>query len=224
LHHALNTAARAALLALTATMLAAPAAAQSPSWVDQKLLEAAKKEGAPVVYGSMNEEEALPYYKIFTDATGIRVSYVRTSDTGVIGRIAVELRAKQNSWDVVMTTPVNRLPDAALAQFDPPEAKALMPQARDPNRRWYGVYANYNSPAYNTKFVKREQLPKTYEDFLKMKEWRGKIAIDNGDTEWLMAMFAHYGEDKGRKLVQDIITTLAPVVTEGHLALARAIG
>ena len=224
MHHALNTAARSALLALTATILAAPAAAQSPSWVDQKLLEAAKKEGAPVVYGSMNEEEALPYYKIFTDATGIKVSYVRTSDTGVIGRIAVEFRAKQNSWDVVMTTPVNRLPDAALAQFDPPEAKALMPQARDPNRRWYGVYANYNSPAYNTKFVKREQLPKTYEDFIKMKEWRGKVAIDNGDTEWLMAMYTHFGEEKGRKMVQDIITALAPVVTEGHLALARSVG
>jgi iron(III) transport system substrate-binding protein len=123
-----------------------------------------------------------------------------------------------------MTTPVNRLPDAALAQIDPPEAKGLIPQARDPNRRWYGVYANYNSPAYNTKFVKREDLPKTYEDFLKKKEWRGKIAIDNADTEWLMAIFTHYGEDKGRKLVQDIIATLQPVVTEGHLALARAVG
>lgn len=226
--HAFNAATRPAILALMAFTLTAPAAAQSPgqtpSWVDQKLLEAAKKEGSPVVYGSMNEEEALPYYKTFTDATGIKVTYVRTSDTGVIGRIAVEFRAKQNTWDVVMTTPVNRLPDAALAQFDPTEAKNLMPQARDPNRRWYGVYANYNSPAYNTKLVKREQLPKTYEDFPKMKEWRGKIAIDNGDTEWLMAMYSHYGEEKGRKLVQDIITALAPVVTEGHLALARSIG
>jgi iron(III) transport system substrate-binding protein len=222
--HAFHAAARPAALALIAFTLTAPAVAQTPSWVDQKLLEGAKKEGSPVVYGSMNEEEALPYYKTFTDATGINVTYVRTSDTGVIGRIAVEFRAKQYTWDVVMTTPVNRLPDAALAQFDPPEAKNLMPQARDPNRRWYGVYANYNSPAYNTKFVKREQLPKTYEDFLKMKEWRGKIAIDNGDTEWLMAMYSHYGEDKGRKLVQDIVTTLAPVVTEGHLALARSIG
>jgi iron(III) transport system substrate-binding protein len=218
---------RPAVLGLLGFMLATPATAQSQAqqtWVDQTLLAAAKKEGSPVVYGSMNEEEALPYYKTFTDATGIKVTYVRTSDTGVIGRIAVEFRAKQNSWDVVMTTPVNRLPDAALAQFDPPEAKALMPQARDPNRRWYGVYANYNSPAYNTKLVKREQLPKTYEDFLKMKEWRGKVAIDNGDTEWLMAMFTQYGEDKGRKLVQDIIATLAPVVTEGHLALARSVG
>ncbi len=205
-------------------MLAAPAAAQDRTWLDQKLLAAAKKEGSPVVYGSMNEEEALPYYKVFQDATGIGVSYVRTSDTGVMGRVAVEFRAKQNVWDVVMTTPVNRLPDAALAQIDPPEAKGLIAQARDPNRRWYGVYANYNSPAYNTKFVKKEQLPKTYEDFVKMKEWRGRIAIDNGDTEWLMAIFTHYGEARGRKLLQDIVETLAPVVTEGHLALARAVG
>jgi iron(III) transport system substrate-binding protein len=226
LHHAFQAATRATALALLGLALATPATtqAQAQSWLDKKLHEAAKKEGALVVYGSMNEEEALPYYKIFTDATGIKVNYVRTSDTGVMGRIAVEFRAKQHVWDVVMTTPVNRLPDAALAQIDPPEAKGLIPQARDPNRRWYGVYANYNSPAYNTKFVKREQLPKTYEDFLKMKEWRGKIAIDNADSEWLMAMYTHYGEEKGRKLVQDIITTLQPVVTEGHLALARAVG
>jgi iron(III) transport system substrate-binding protein len=39
-----------------------------------------------------------------------------------------------------------------------------------------------------------------------------------------MAIFTHYGEAKGRKLVQDIIATLQPVVTEGHLALARAVG
>src|SRR5262245_3588435 len=97
--HAFNAATRHALLALIGCALAAPAAAQS--WLDQKLLAAAKKEGAPVVYGSMNEEEALPYYKIFTDATGIKVTYVRTSDTGVMGRIAVEFRAKQDRKSVV---------------------------------------------------------------------------------------------------------------------------
>jgi iron(III) transport system substrate-binding protein len=215
-----------ALAFIGLTLIVAPAAAQDPSWLDKKLLAAAKanKEGSPVVYGSMNEQEALPYYKIFENATGIKVNYIRTSDTGVMGRIAVEFRAKQNVWDVVMTTPVNRLPNAVLAQIDPPEAKGLIPQARDPNRRWYGVYANYNSPAYNTKFVKTEQLPKTYEEFLQRKEWRGKIAIDNGDTEWLMAIFTHYGEQRGRKLIQDIVATLDPVVTEGHLALARAVG
>jgi len=38
-----------------------------------------------------------------------------------------------------------------LAQYVPGEAKHLIPTARDPDRRWYGVYANYNTPAYNTK-------------------------------------------------------------------------
>jgi iron(III) transport system substrate-binding protein len=212
------------LLALGIAALGTPAAAQSPSWLDQKLLAEAKKEGSLTVYGSMNETEALPYYKIFEDATGIKVAYVRSSDTGILGRIAVEFRAKRPTWDVVMTTPVNRLPDAVLAQIDPPQAKGLIPQARSPNRRWYGTYSNYNTPAYNTKFVKKEQLPKTYEDFLKRKEWRGKIAIDKGDSEWLMAIFSQYGEQRGRKLVQDIVATLDPVVTEGHLALARAVG
>ena len=117
---------------------------------------------------------------------------MRTSDTGVMGRIAVEFRAKQYVWDVVMTTPVNRLPDAVLAQFDPPEAKNLIPQARDPNRRWYGVYANYNSPAYNTKFVKKEQLPKTYEDFVKTqgmarqgRDRQGRHRMADGDLHAL---------------------------------------
>ena len=209
----------------TLLFVAMPSAgAQDRSWLDQKLLPAAKKEGALVVYGSMNEQEALPYYKIFEEATGVKVTYVRSSDTGVVGRIAVESRAKQNSWDVVMTTPVNRLPDAVLAQIDPPEAKGLIPQARGANKRWYGVYANYNSPAYNTKFVKREQLPKTYEEFAQRKEWAGKVAIDGTDNEWLKAIVQYYGEQKGVDVVKAIVAALRPVVTDGHLALARATG
>jgi iron(III) transport system substrate-binding protein len=216
-------AAVAGLLGLALVAFAPAAQAQDRPWLDQKLLAAAKKEGSIVIYGSMNEEEALPYYKIFEDATGIKVSYVRASDTGIIGRIAVESRAKQHSWDVVMTTPVNRLPDAVLAQIEPEQAKGLIPQARDPNRRWYGVYSNYNSPAYNTKFVKREELPKSYEEFAQKKQWAGKVAIDKSDTEWVMAMYQHYGEAKGRKIIQDIVAALDPVTTEGHLALARSV-
>ena len=113
----------------------------------------------------------------------------------MFSRIAIENRARQRTWDLVVTTPVNRLPDEVLLQFDPPEAKNLIPQARGPNRRWYGVYANYNSPGLQHQPGQEgADLPKTYEDFLKHKEWAGKIAIDNSDTEWLTAIFEHYGE------------------------------
>ena len=114
----------------------------------------------------MNEQEALPYYKIFEDATGIKVVYTRASDTALFSRILIEHRARQRTWDLVVTTPVNRLPDEVLLQFETPQVKELIPQAHGPNKRWYGVYSNYNTPAYNTNLVKQADLPKTYEEFL----------------------------------------------------------
>ena len=43
-----------------------------------------KSEGELTVYGSMNEEEALPYWQLFQDATGIKVGYVRSSDASIL--------------------------------------------------------------------------------------------------------------------------------------------
>jgi iron(III) transport system substrate-binding protein len=213
--------------ALTAGMHVAASRAQPAapaSWIVPELLGPAKAEGELIVYGSMNEEEALPYWQLFQDATGIKVNYVRSSDANILARIAIEYRARQRSWDLVATTPVYRLPDDVLLQFTPPEAKNLIPQARGPNGRWYGVYGNYNAPAYNTNLVKKDDLPKTYDDFLAHKEWAGKVAIDITDSEWLSGIFTFYGEERGRKLAQDIVATLKPVVVDGHLVVARSLG
>ncbi len=203
---------------------AATAAAQSPSWIIPDLAAAARAEGALTVYSSMNEQEGLPLWKMFEDAAGVKVNYVRSSDSIILSRIAIESRGRQRSWDLAVTTTVNRLPNEALLQFDPPQARGLIAQARDPNRRWYGVYANYNTPAYNTNLVKPSQLPKSYEEFLDRKEWAGKIALDDTDDEWLSAMIIHYGEERGKKLLKDIAAVLKPVMVDGHLALARSVG
>ena len=37
------------------------------------------------------------------------------------------------------------------------------------------------------------------------------------------AIFAHYGEAKGKKLISDLVSTLKVVVLDGHLAAARAV-
>ncbi|MGE5537352.1 MAG: ABC transporter substrate-binding protein [Gemmatimonas sp.] len=195
-----------------------------PSWIDPKLLADAKKEGSFTLYGSMNEEEALPLLKLFENSTGLKTEYVRNSDTGLMARIMVEARANKQSWDALQTTTVSKMPEQLFVAFDPPEAKNVIPEARGPNKKWYGVYANYNSPGYNTKLVKKEDLPKTYEDFLSKKDWVGKVAIDFSDREWLRAMYEHYGDAKAKKLVDDLIKTLKVATTNGHLALARSVG
>src|SRR5216683_2935354 len=218
------------LLLLALLLGSAPAAAQSAAtgqahpWLDPALLAAAKPEGSLIVYSSTNEQEGLPLFRLFTDATGIKVEYVRASDAVLMSRIAIEFRADQKSWDILHTGTINKMPPQMLAPFEPAEARSIFPQARDPNRRWYGVYANYNAPAYNTQKVKASELPNSYEELAERKQWAGKVAIDGTDNEWLKAMFLHYGEQKGTQIVKDIVATLRPVVTDGHLAMARATG
>ena len=201
-----------------------PATAQSRSWLDPALLPAAKAEGSIVVYSSTNEQEGLPLFKMFTDATGIKVDYVRASDAVLMSRMAIEFRADQRSYDVLHTGTINKMPPQMLAVFEPAEASNISADARDPGKRWYGVYANYNAPAYNTDKVKAAELPRSYEEFAQRKEWAGKVAIDGTDNEWLKAILEHYGEQKGTELVKSIVAALKPVVTDGHLAMARATG
>jgi iron(III) transport system substrate-binding protein len=198
--------------------------AQQPSWLDPTLLAAAKKEGKVTFYSSINEQEGLPLLKIFEEATGIRTEYVRNSDAGLLSRILVEARAGKQSWDVIQTTAVNKMSQDLLGVIDVPQQKFIPAEAKDPKGKWVGVYANYNAAAYNTNKIKPSDLPKTYEEFAQKKEWAGRVAIDYSDNEWLMAMYEHYGEAKGRKIVQDLITNLKPVVVKGHLALARSVG
>jgi iron(III) transport system substrate-binding protein len=227
LHQRIARASLPGLIALWLTAAASPGRTQdtqAPSRMIPDVATAARAEGSLTVYSSMNEQEGLPLWKMFEDATGVKVNYVRSSDSIILSRIAIENRARQRSWDVAVTTTVNRLPNDALLQFDPPEARGLIAEARDPNRRWYGVYANYNTPAYNTNLVRKSELPKSYEEFLDRKEWAGKVALDDTDDEWLSAMIVYYGEERGKKLLKDIAAILKPVMVDGHLALARSVG
>ncbi|MGZ3307931.1 MAG: ABC transporter substrate-binding protein [Xanthobacteraceae bacterium] len=227
MHRSIARVTLAGLIALLLIAAASPGGTQdtqAPSWIIPDLAVAARAEGSLTVYSSMNEQEGLPLWKMFEDATGVKVNYVRSSDSIILSRIAIENRARQRSWDLAVTTTVNRLPNDALLQFDPPEAPGLIPQARDPDRRWYGVYANYNTPAYNTNLVRKSELPRSYEEFLDHKDWAGKIALDDTDDEWLSAIIEYYGEERGKKLLKDIAAVLRPVMVDGHLALARSVG
>src|SRR5215831_6254167 len=70
----------------------------APSWLMPEILADARAESALTVYSSMNEQEGLPLWQIFEDATGVKVSYVRSSDSVILARIGMENRARTRSW------------------------------------------------------------------------------------------------------------------------------
>src|SRR4051794_31708552 len=98
-----------ALAAAVAGFGALPARAADPAWADPKVYDAAKKEGSLVVYSSVNEEEGLPIWKRFEEQTGIKVEYVRGSDSQLIGRMAIETRGGKAAWDLVLITAAHKI-------------------------------------------------------------------------------------------------------------------
>src|SRR5262249_52211404 len=130
------------LATLAACAGSAPATAEgtpAPSWVDPALLVAAKAEGSLVVYSSTNVQEGLPLFKLFTDATGIAVDYVRASDAVLMSRMGIEFRAGQRSYDIVQTATINKMPAPMLAAYEPPEAPPLFPTPPAPHTPCHGA-------------------------------------------------------------------------------------
>ena len=55
------------------------------------------------------------------------------------------------------------------------------------------------SLGYNTKLVKRNEVPKQWTDLLNSK-WRGKIAINANRPEWYVGLLQIMGQVQGRPL------------------------
>jgi ABC-type Fe3+ transport system substrate-binding protein len=109
------------------------------------------------------------------------------------------------------------------AVFEPPQAAGIDAKFRDPDKRWYGVYANYNAPSYNTDKVKLDKPPRDLEEFLTHKEWIGHVGIDALEFPWMRAVTEYHGEEKGAKLLKQFFEEFKPSPVDGHLALARAV-
>ncbi len=210
--------------ALLALWCGQAGAADAPAWLDQKLLEAAKPEGTLVIYSAINEQEGLPTWQLFEEATGLKVEYIRGSDIQMVSRILIESRGDKPSWDILSSTAVHKMPQQLLAPIEPPEAAHIVPEARDPNHRWYGIGANYDVPSYNTKLLKPSDLPQSYEELVNRADWAGHVANNETDAEWLAALVSFYGEAKARVLIGNLAAALRPAMISGHLRVARAVG
>ena len=55
--------------------------------------------------------------------------------------------------------------------------------------------------AYNTRLLKPDEVPTSYQDLL-LPKWKGKMGFVLSHTEWYFAMLQMMGEEKGRKYME----------------------
>ncbi|HEX6770187.1 MAG TPA: hypothetical protein VF208_12605, partial [Candidatus Binatia bacterium] len=101
-----------------------------------KTIEAGKKEGKVVIYGSLESDTTDAIKTAFTKKTGIEAEYWRASATKVMDRALSEQRAGKPLFDIILTNdnPMQIMFKQGLfAKYASPTASDFPKEAIDPN-------------------------------------------------------------------------------------------
>jgi iron(III) transport system substrate-binding protein len=191
----------------------------------QRLIEGAKKEGEITIYHSMPVEDMTPIAEAFTKKYGIKVKSWRASSSSVTQRIITEARGGRSEVDLVEDNgpgveAVFR--EKLLQQVRTLSHDNMMPQAIFAHKEWVGYAIDIFVQAYNTDKVKKEELPKTYQDLLDPK-WKGRLGIEAEDHDWFAVLVQELGQEKGTRLFKDIVDTNGLSVRKGHSLLTQLV-
>src|SRR2546428_13518735 len=165
----------------------------------QKLIEGAKKEKELSLYTSAQSDDMGALVGAYENKYGVKVNVWRASSEKVLQRAIAEARANRNSVDIVETNgpemeSLHR--EKVLQRINSPHHADLIAPALRPHGEWVGTRLNVFVQAYNTKAVRREELPKASEDLLNPK-WKEKLGIEQEDSDWLGGVFAETAQSKG---------------------------
>ncbi len=181
---------------LLTILLAAPLRANT----HETLIEGAKKEGSLVLYTSMTVEQAQKLNDAFrVKYPFLQVQMFRAVGERLLTKIMTETQAGRFDFDVVQSAETQAYflkKRNLLAKYLSPELKNLQPGFFDSEGFWAAIYMMPNVIGYNTRMIKRSEVPVSDEDLLNPK-WRGKIGMDHTKPEWFSWKLKRLGQEKG---------------------------
>jgi iron(III) transport system substrate-binding protein len=221
----LTTLALGASPALPQTSTIAELAAYQGADRTQRLIAGAKKEKVVSVYGSTVAEDMRPVSDAFRKRYGIDFQYWRASSEQLVQRAVNENRAGRCAVDAFATVAAELETlhrEKLLIAVKTSATADLAPLAFRPHGEWVATRLNIFSASYNTNLVKRDEVPRSYEDLLHPR-WKGRLAVEAADFDWFGTIVMKMGEEKGLKLFRDIVKTNGMSVRRGHTLLANLV-
>lgn len=189
-----------------------------------RLAAAAKKEGVVNFYTSINAEDVKRLSVAFEAKYGVKLNTWRSRSESVVQRTLAEDKAQRRFVDAIETNgpELEALArEKVLTTFYTPYAKELVQNAIPGHRLYMPTRFNVFVQAYNTKLIKKEELPKTYEDLLK-PQWKGKLGIEQSDADWMAELFKYWGEKRAHDFFRGIAAQDLQK-RKGHIVLANMV-
>ena len=186
-------------------------------------LAGAKKEGTLTVY---HVYPALTkVMAAFTQKYDIKTKSWRAGSEAVLQRVISEARGNKFDVDIVQNNaPENEAAsrEKLLQEVRSVFHQDLIPQAVPAHKEWAGITVDVWTAAYNTGKIKKEDLPKTYDDLLDPK-WKGQLGIEGNNHAWFGALMAQMGEEKGVALFNNMAANNGISVRKGHSLLTMLV-
>ena len=186
------------LVILSCLWIHLPQSARAQSGDTAKLIEAAKKEGELVIYGTTDlRQSTLINEKFQAKYPFINVKLNRLTSDNLYPRVIAETRSGKFLSDILQNNTLGMYflkKGNFLARHVSPEERAYATDFKDPGY-WTTSSMNVHVIGYNTKTVARNQLPKTWEDLL-VPAWTGRIMVSPRE-QWFAWMLQIMGKEKG---------------------------
>ncbi len=180
---------------------------------DDALVEAAKKDGELVVYGSCEEEYLQAACEHFEELYGIKVQYQRLSTGEVQAKIEEENgNPSADVWFGGTTDPYNEAAgEGLLLPYEAKNASHLISDNfKDKDGNWYGIYKGILGFMANRDELKRLGIdaPKDWADLTDPK-YKDLIWLSNYNTAGtaklvINTMIQKYGHDEGIQYLVDL--------------------
>ena len=202
--------------------------AQSQESQDPKVLQAARKEGEIVWYTTMSLDQSQQFMDRFLKKYPfLKPSVFRSGGGTLLNRILSEAKGGKYLFDVAHGTGEIVLPlmeSNLIAPYSSPERKMIPDDLKDSKGYWTSVYVNSIVLGYNRNLVKKENLPRTYDELLQSR-WKGrKISIDDSYTTFLQGLISVWGKDRAvsylRKLAEQELVIMRGSTVRAQLAAA----
>jgi len=192
---------------------------------DQRLLEGARREGFLSLYTSFPPEDVATLNAAFEKKYGVKARAWRAASEKVLQRVVAEAQAGRDEVDLVdsNSVPLELLRRQGLLQaVRSPHQAELIPAAVPAHREWAWARLSVFVQAYNTRLVKKSDLPASYADLLDPR-WKGKLGIEASDEDWFAEVVQALGEEKGLRLFRDLAAKNGLSVRRGHSLLAQMV-
>ena len=191
-----------------------------------RIAAAARQEGTLTLYTTIAEKDLPTLIAPFEAAYGVKVTVWRAGTDKVLQRTVAEAAAQRYDVDVIHfgSPEMEALSrEQILLPVTSPAHADLQPGSVPPHREWAATLLSVWVQAYNTNLLKKDDLPKRYDDLLDPK-WKGKLGIEAKDQDWFASVVdVMGGGERGLEFFRALGAGNGVSVRLGHTLLTNMV-